>query len=141
MKAFSFTHPQLVSIIAALTADELARRFGRYTETLTLSRWDETTRIGRGGVGAGPDQQSACAERVDSRRAASAGPVERSSRSTPGGAALPRAASGWCCDKRARRREPRGERARAVAWSGQVATPPPALAARSGARSAAWRGQ
>ncbi|WOI53557.1 hypothetical protein [Parvularcula sp. LCG005] len=64
MKSFSFTHDQLVSIVAALTADELSRRYGRYTETLTLSRWGEETKLGRGGVDATPDQRESCARRV-----------------------------------------------------------------------------
>lgn len=63
MKSFAFTTEQLVRIIAALTADELARRFGRYTETLTLSRWQAETPLGAGGVGATGEQVRACAAR------------------------------------------------------------------------------
>ncbi|MEM9234126.1 MAG: hypothetical protein AAGA69_07805, partial [Pseudomonadota bacterium] len=38
--------------------------FGRYTETLTLSKWKEDTPLGAGGVGATPEQIAACGARV-----------------------------------------------------------------------------
>ncbi len=62
--SFTFRTEQLVGIVAALTADELARRFGRYTETFTLSRWGAETKLGRSGVEASAEQQTACAARV-----------------------------------------------------------------------------
>ncbi|MEM9421604.1 MAG: hypothetical protein AAF986_03705 [Pseudomonadota bacterium] len=62
--SFLLKTEQLVGIVAALTADELARRYGRYTETLTLSRWGAETKLGRGGVEANTEQQAACAARV-----------------------------------------------------------------------------
>lgn len=61
---FTFREEQLVGIIASLTADELARRFGRYTETLILSRWGAETKLGRGGVEASAEQNVACAARA-----------------------------------------------------------------------------
>ena len=59
MKSFTFRTEQLVRVVASLTADELARRFSRYTETLTLSRWREDTPLGAGGVAATPEQVTA----------------------------------------------------------------------------------
>lgn len=64
MKSFRLAFEQMVALVAALAADELARGFGRYTETLTLSRWNGETRLGRGGVDATPEQQTAIAARV-----------------------------------------------------------------------------
>lgn len=64
MKNFEFRTDQLVRILAALTADELARRFGRYTETQTLSKWGSDTALGAGGVAASPDEISACGARA-----------------------------------------------------------------------------
>jgi 4-coumarate--CoA ligase len=63
MKGFEFRTEQLVRIGTSLVADELARRFGKYTETLTLSRWGAETPLGRGGVEATHQEQLACAER------------------------------------------------------------------------------
>lgn len=63
MKAFAFKAEQLVRIIAGLTADELARRFGHYTETMVLSRWDERTSLGAGGVELTAEQLTSCAHR------------------------------------------------------------------------------
>ncbi|ADM09142.1 4-coumarate-CoA ligase, putative [Parvularcula bermudensis HTCC2503] len=60
MDSFTIKEPDLVKISASLTADELARRFGQYTETLTLSRWDADTPLGAGGVEATPEQRRAC---------------------------------------------------------------------------------
>ncbi|RFB05773.1 hypothetical protein [Parvularcula marina] len=64
MKNFEFRPGQLVRIVAALTADELSRRFGRYTETLTLSKWGEETALGTGGVAATAEQIEACGARM-----------------------------------------------------------------------------
>lgn len=64
MKSFSFQDDQIVRLVAALTADELARHYGRYTETLTLSRWGADTKLGRGGVDLNAEQQKVCADRI-----------------------------------------------------------------------------
>ena len=64
MKAFAFQDDQLIRIITALCADELARKYGRYTETMTISSWNAETRLGRGGIDASVPQQEALAARV-----------------------------------------------------------------------------
>ncbi len=64
MKSFQITEEQVVRIVAALTADELARRYGRYVETLTQSSWGADTPIGAGGAEVGPDQARASAARA-----------------------------------------------------------------------------
>lgn len=64
MKSFAISQDQLVGIVAALTADELARSFGRYTETLTLCGWNAETALGKGGVGTDADQLIRCAARA-----------------------------------------------------------------------------
>ncbi len=64
MKSFTFQHAQISAIVAGLFADELARRYGRYTETLVLSRWGAETKLGRGGIDANADQQRAGAARA-----------------------------------------------------------------------------
>ena len=42
----------------------LPEHLGRYTETLTLSRWAADTKLGRNGVEASTEQQASCAVRV-----------------------------------------------------------------------------
>lgn len=64
MKAFQLRSDQITSILAGLIADELARKFGRYTEMLSLSRWNGETKLGRGGINADAEQLSALSERV-----------------------------------------------------------------------------
>lgn len=66
MTPFQINRDQLVRIIAAVMADELARRFGRYIETLAQSSWHAETKVGRGGAGATPEQQAACLARMAS---------------------------------------------------------------------------
>lgn len=66
MKSFVIDEQQVVRILAALTADELARSFGRYVEGLTQSAWRAETPIGIGESGAGvtAQQAPACARRA-----------------------------------------------------------------------------
>ena len=64
MKSFEIPRAQITRIVAAVCADELARRYGRYVEGLALSSWDEDTPLGEGGADIGEDQRGACAERA-----------------------------------------------------------------------------
>ena len=64
MKSFTIDEDQVARIAAALCADELARRFGRYVEGLTLSTWTGATPVGEGGAAIEPDQLPACAARA-----------------------------------------------------------------------------
>lgn len=64
MKSFTFTEHQLSQIVAALIADELARRHKRYTETLVHSGWGAETKLGKGGIAMSPQQLDGCAARA-----------------------------------------------------------------------------
>ncbi|MGV6800366.1 MAG: hypothetical protein ACWA5L_00395 [bacterium] len=63
MKGFELQQQQLVSIVAALTADELARNFNRYTDFLSQSEWCTQTPLGEGGLELTEPEKQACAER------------------------------------------------------------------------------
>ena len=64
MRSFEVTHGQLVRLCAALCADELARSFGRYVESLTQSSWGAKTPLGPGGADLTREQAAACARRA-----------------------------------------------------------------------------
>ncbi len=64
MTAFTFTHDQLVAITACITADELARQFNHYTDSLTRASWHGATKIGIGGLGLTDEQMTFCLERL-----------------------------------------------------------------------------
>lgn len=64
MKSFSFTHEQLCRVLAALIADELARRHSRYIEGLAHSGWTAETLLGPGGAEMTPPQLKDCAARA-----------------------------------------------------------------------------
>ena len=63
MRSFEVTHGQLVRLVGALIADELARGFGRYVEGLTQSSWGPKTPIGPGGAELSEEEARACAAR------------------------------------------------------------------------------
>ena len=58
-----FTRDQLVAIASGLTADELARQFHQFTDSLTLAEWSAETKLGEGGLELTPAQQQACRAR------------------------------------------------------------------------------
>ena len=64
MRSFEITHGQLVRLVAALCADELARGFGRYVESLTQSSWGPKTPLGPGGADLCEAEAAACARRA-----------------------------------------------------------------------------
>ena len=64
MRSFEIRPAQIVRVVAALTADELARSHGRYVEGLTLSTWRADTPIGPGGADVRADQAEGCARRA-----------------------------------------------------------------------------
>ncbi|NNU16480.1 hypothetical protein HK107_09125 [Parvularcula sp. ZS-1/3] len=64
MQSFSFSKDQLVTILTAMIADELARRHQRYLESLVHSGWGADTKLGTGGVEMTEEQRGDCAARA-----------------------------------------------------------------------------
>jgi 4-coumarate--CoA ligase (photoactive yellow protein activation family) len=63
MRSFDITSEQMVKLVAALVADELARNFHRYTDFLTQTDWGASTRIGEEGLKLTEEQAAACVSR------------------------------------------------------------------------------
>lgn len=63
MKAFTIDQNQIARIVAGLIADELAWRFKRHTDFLTLASWAGETALDAGGAGLSPAERAACAGR------------------------------------------------------------------------------
>ncbi|MEM9839838.1 MAG: hypothetical protein AAF830_11905 [Pseudomonadota bacterium] len=64
MKSFTFSHEQIVRVIGAIVADELARRHARYTESLVHSGWKADTPLGQGGIEMTDAERKDCASRA-----------------------------------------------------------------------------
>ncbi|MCQ8185189.1 hypothetical protein [Parvularcula maris] len=64
MKSFTFEQGTIVRILAALIADELARRHKRYTESLVHSGWGAETSLGVSGLALTPEQVKDCSARA-----------------------------------------------------------------------------
>ncbi len=64
MKAFSLSEAQIARVIGAAAADELARRFNRHVDFLTIAGWTEDTALGRGGMSLDEEEKRACAGRA-----------------------------------------------------------------------------
>ena len=64
MKAFQFSSHQIARVIGAASADELARRFNRHIDFLTIASWSGDTKLGAGGVKLTDEQLLACAGRA-----------------------------------------------------------------------------
>ncbi|MEM8935304.1 MAG: hypothetical protein AAGC77_02725 [Pseudomonadota bacterium] len=66
MNAFTLSSEQLARTIGAACADEVARRFDRHYDFLTIASWSEETPLGDGGLGLKSAEVDACAERAAS---------------------------------------------------------------------------
>ncbi|WP_375205164.1 hypothetical protein [Hyphococcus sp.] len=66
MKAFSLSEEQIACVIGAAAADELARRFNRHADFLTIAAWTQDAPLGRGGLALDEDEKVACARRAAS---------------------------------------------------------------------------
>ena len=64
MKSFFLTEVQIARVIGAAAADELARRFNRHVDFLTIASWTQATALGRGGIALDEREKAACAHRV-----------------------------------------------------------------------------
>ena len=64
MKSFTIAEDQIARVIGAAFADELARRFNRHFDFLTIAAWTAETPLGAGGVGMDEDELEACAKRA-----------------------------------------------------------------------------
>lgn len=64
MKSFSLTETQIARAIGAAVADELARRFNRHVDFLTIAAWTKDTSLGAGGIALTEPQKTACAHRA-----------------------------------------------------------------------------
>lgn len=64
MKAFAIDHSQIGRVLGALAADELAHRFKRHTDFLTIASWTEETPLGAGGLALSEEEYDACARRA-----------------------------------------------------------------------------
>lgn len=66
MKSFGVSEAQIARIIGAAAADELARRFNRHVDFLTIASWTGETGLGRGGLDLTATERAACARRAAS---------------------------------------------------------------------------
>lgn len=64
MKSFVITEDQVARVIGAACADEIARRFNRHFDFLTIASWGPDTPLGEGGVNLSEDEIDACGRRV-----------------------------------------------------------------------------
>lgn len=64
MKSFSLTQEQIARVIGAAAADELARRFKRHVDFLTVASWTGNVSLGAGGLALSDNERTACAERA-----------------------------------------------------------------------------
>ncbi|MEX6633106.1 acyl-CoA synthetase family protein [Hyphococcus lacteus] len=64
MKSFAFKEEQISRVIGAASADELARRFNRHIDFLTIASWTQDTKLERGGMALTAAEKTACAERA-----------------------------------------------------------------------------
>ncbi len=64
MKSFSLTQEQIARVIGAAAADELARRFNRHVDFLTVASWTGNAPLGAGGLALSDKERAACAERA-----------------------------------------------------------------------------
>lgn len=64
MKAFCIAPAQIVAVAGSLIADELALRFRRHIDVLTVADWKATTQLGAQGAGLDEAEARACAGRV-----------------------------------------------------------------------------
>jgi 4-coumarate--CoA ligase (photoactive yellow protein activation family) len=64
VKSFEIARDQIVRVIGALVADELARSYGRYVEGLTQASWRAGTRLGVEGADVTTEQARSCARRA-----------------------------------------------------------------------------
>lgn len=78
MKAFTVARADLARIIAALAADELAWRFKRHVDFLTIASWSEETPLGEGGLGLDARERRTCAARVERSFAIAPGMLDTS---------------------------------------------------------------
>ena len=65
MKAFSIGRSDLARVVCALAADELAWRFKRHVDFLTIASWTEETALGAGGLGLDAEERTGCAARIE----------------------------------------------------------------------------
>lgn len=64
MKSFRFDHDRITRLLAAIIADELARRHQRYIESLVHSGWCAETKLGKGGIEMTAEERKSCAARA-----------------------------------------------------------------------------
>ncbi|WP_411817152.1 hypothetical protein [Hyphococcus sp. DH-69] len=64
MKSFVLQEDQISRVIGAAAADELARRFNRHIDFLTIASWTQDTKLENGGMALTAAEKTACAERA-----------------------------------------------------------------------------